>query len=67
MIAWAQDYWEALHPLSAGGGYINMIMDEGEERVKESYRDNYDRLATIKQKYDPNNLFHINQNIKPKR
>jgi FAD/FMN-containing dehydrogenase len=67
MIAWAQDYWEALHPLSAGGGDINMIMDEGEERVKESYRDNYDRLATIKQKYDPNNLFHINQNIKPKR
>jgi FAD/FMN-containing dehydrogenase len=67
MIAWAQDYWEALHPHSAGGGYITMIMDEGEERVKESYRDNYDRLATIKQKYDPNNLFHINQNIKPKR
>jgi FAD/FMN-containing dehydrogenase len=65
MIAWARDYWQALHSHSAGGAYINMIMDEGQEQVKAAYRDNYDRLAGIKKKYDPKNLFHVNQNIKP--
>jgi FAD/FMN-containing dehydrogenase len=65
MIQWAKDYWLALHPYSAGGGYVNMIMDEGEERVKAAYGDNYARLAKIKAKYDPQNLFHVNQNIKP--
>jgi FAD/FMN-containing dehydrogenase len=65
MIAWAKDYWLALHPHSAGGGYINMMMDEGEDTVKAAYRDNYVRLAHIKAAYDPTNLFHVNQNIKP--
>jgi FAD/FMN-containing dehydrogenase len=65
MIAWAKDYWMALHPYSAGGAYVNMIMDEGEGTVKAAYRDNYARLAQVKAKYDPANLFHINQNIKP--
>jgi len=62
---WTIDYWEALHPYSAGGAYVNFMMDEGQERVKATYRDNYERLAIIKQKYDPDNLFHVNQNIKP--
>lgn len=62
---WAVDYWEALHPHSAGGAYVNFMMDEGQERVKATYRDNYDRLARIKAKYDPTNFFHINQNIQP--
>jgi hypothetical protein len=66
MTRWAQQYWDALHPFSEGGGYVNMIMDEGEERVKAAYRDNYDRLASVKAKYDPANLFRINQNIRPK-
>jgi FAD/FMN-containing dehydrogenase len=65
MIAWARDYWTALHPYSAGGSYINMIMDEGEDMVKAAYRDNYARLAQVKATYDPTNLFHTNQNIKP--
>ena len=65
MIQWAKDYWLALHPHSAGGGYVNMMMDEGEDNVKAAYRDNYARLAQIKAKYDPTNLFHVNQNIKP--
>jgi hypothetical protein len=65
MIRWARDYWEALHPYSAGGGYVNMIMAEGQERVKEAYRDSFARLAQIKAKYDPSNLFHVNQNIPP--
>jgi hypothetical protein len=63
--AWTVAYWEALHPYSAGGAYVNFMMDEGQERVKATYRDNYDRLVEIKNKYDPTNLFHVNQNIKP--
>jgi FAD/FMN-containing dehydrogenase len=65
MIDWAKDYWLALHPYSAGGGYVNMIMDEGADHVKAAYGDNYTRLAQIKAKYDPSNFFHVNQNIKP--
>jgi FAD/FMN-containing dehydrogenase len=65
IITWARDYWEALHPYSAGGAYVNMMMDEGQVRVRAAYGDNYDRLATIKGTYDPDNLFRINQNIHP--
>jgi hypothetical protein len=63
---WSIDYFEALHPYSAGGAYVNMMMDEGQERVRASYRDNYDRLARIKKTYDPGNLLRVNQNIQPK-
>jgi FAD/FMN-containing dehydrogenase len=62
---WCVDYFEALHPYSAGGAYVNMMMDEGQERVKASYGDNYDRLVQIKAAYDPTNLFRVNQNIQP--
>jgi FAD/FMN-containing dehydrogenase len=65
MIRWSKAYWEALHPFSAGGAYVNMIMDEGQDRIKAAYRENYPRLAKIKAKYDPYNLFRVNQNIKP--
>jgi UDP-N-acetylenolpyruvoylglucosamine reductase len=65
LIAWARDYWLALHPYSMGGAYVNMMMDEGEDHVKAAYRDNYARLAQVKAKYDPHNFFRINQNIKP--
>ncbi|MHC4226669.1 MAG: FAD-binding oxidoreductase [Planctomycetota bacterium] len=65
IISWAKDYWEALHPYSAGGAYVNFMMDEGEDRVKATYRDNYARLVEIKNKYDPTNLFRVNQNIRP--
>jgi FAD/FMN-containing dehydrogenase len=63
---WSIDYHEALHPYSAGGAYVNMMMEEGQERVRASYRDNYDRLASVKATYDPDNTFRINQNIQPK-
>lgn len=63
--AWAKEYWDAVHPYSAGGAYVNFMMDEGEDRVKASYKGNYDRLVAVKTKYDPNNLFRVNQNIKP--
>ena len=62
---WVRDYWSALHPHSAGGGYVNFLMDEGEERVAYSYMGNQARLAAVKAKYDPENLFRVNQNIKP--
>jgi FAD/FMN-containing dehydrogenase len=65
MIAWAKAYWEALHPYSAGGAYVNMMMEEGPDRVQAAYRDNYPRLGELKRKYDPTNFFHVNQNIKP--
>ncbi|MGO4304452.1 FAD-binding oxidoreductase [Cupriavidus sp. RAF12] len=65
IVQWAKDYWLALHPHSAGGGYINMMMDEGNDNVKAAYRDNYAQLAEIKRKYDPANLFRVNQNIRP--
>jgi UDP-N-acetylenolpyruvoylglucosamine reductase len=62
---WTKDYWEALHPYSSGGAYLNFIMNEGQERIKASYRQNYDRLARLKKKYDPKNFFRVNQNILP--
>jgi FAD/FMN-containing dehydrogenase len=66
MTQWARQYWEELHPTSAGGAYVNMMMeDEGEARIRASYRGNYDRLTQIKKRYDPDNLFHINLNIPP--
>jgi FAD/FMN-containing dehydrogenase len=64
--AWAKEYWSALHPYSAGGAYINFMMDEGEERIRATYGKNYKRLAKIKKRYDPENFFRVNQNIRPK-
>lgn len=62
---WTVSYWEDLHPYSMGGAYVNFMMDEGQERVQATYRENYPRLASLKQRYDPTNLFHVNQNIRP--
>ena len=62
---WTKDYFDALHPYSAGGAYVNFMMEEGEDRVKATYGDNYQRLTQIKAEYDPANLFRVNQNIKP--
>jgi hypothetical protein len=65
ITTWCKDYWSALHPYSSGGAYLNFIMDEGEDRIKASYKDNYNRLTKIKKQYDPENIFRVNQNIKP--
>ncbi len=62
---WVRSYWSALHPHSSGGAYVNFLMDEGEERIASSYSGGLKRLAAIKAKYDPGNLFRVNQNIKP--
>jgi FAD/FMN-containing dehydrogenase len=65
MIDWTRSYWSALHPYSAGGAYVNMMMEEGQDRVRAAYGEHYDRLAAIKRTYDPGNLFRVNQNIQP--
>jgi FAD/FMN-containing dehydrogenase len=63
--AWARDYQTALHPYSSGGAYVNFMMEEGEDRVRDCFRDNYSRLSAAKREFDPDNLFRVNQNIKP--
>jgi FAD/FMN-containing dehydrogenase len=62
---WAIAYWNASHPHSAGGAYVNFMMEEGQDRVRATYRHNYERLAAAKAIYDPANVFRINQNIAP--
>jgi FAD/FMN-containing dehydrogenase len=65
IIGWTKEYWDAVHPHAGGGAYVNFMMDEGQERIKATYRDNFERLVAIKNKYDPTNLFRVNQNIRP--
>jgi FAD/FMN-containing dehydrogenase len=60
---WTVGYWEAVHPYSAGGAYVNFMMEEGQDRVKATYGHNYERLAKAKATYDPANVFRVNQNI----
>lgn len=64
-VEWARGIWEALRPYSSGGVYANNLGEEGDERVKEAYGNNYARLASIKRQYDPDNFFRMNQNIAP--
>lgn len=64
-IRWADELWDAMRPFSPGGVYVNYLSNEGEERIKAAYGSNYERLVTLKNKYDPVNLFRCNQNIKP--
>ena len=63
---WARDYWNAMHPHSAGGAYVNFMMEEGDDRIRATYGPHYDRLGAIKATYDPGNLFRVNQNIAPR-
>jgi len=66
IVSWTKNFYDVVHPYSAGGAYVNFLMgDEGEGRVKATYGDNYERLVAIKKKYDPDNFFRVNQNIKP--
>jgi FAD/FMN-containing dehydrogenase len=65
MRDWCVGHWDATHPYSAGGAYVNFMMEEGQERVRATYRGNYDRLTRVKAQYDPDNVFRINQNIRP--
>ena len=64
-IQWVRDYYQATAPHSEAGGYINFMSEDDQDRIEANYRDNYDRLVETKRKYDPDNLFHVNQNITP--
>ena len=64
-VKWVKGFWQALRSYSPRGAYVNFLTDEGQDRVRESYQGNYDRLVQIKRKYDPANLFRMNQNIRP--
>ncbi len=65
IIEWARNYYDSLHPFGAGGAYLNFMMEEGDERIRATFRGNYKRLAEVKAKYDPGNFFRVNQNIRP--
>ena len=65
---WGRAYWQAVHPFNLAGGYVNFMMDdEADGRVQASYGDNYRHLESVKAQYDPENIFRVNQNIKPVR
>jgi hypothetical protein len=67
-ISWCRGLCDAMRPHTTGGVYLNMTMDEGEDRVRAGYgHAKYERLVALKDKYDPGNLFSVNQNIKPSR
>ncbi|WP_442813220.1 FAD-binding oxidoreductase [Streptomyces sp. NBC_01244] len=63
--AWVRDYYGATAPHSEEGGYVNFMADDDQDRIRANYKGNYDRLVQVKGTYDPGNLFHLNQNIKP--
>lgn len=64
-IGWVREVWAAVRPYSTGAVYVNNLGDEGQERVKAAYGPNYQRLVDVKNKYDPANVFCLNQNIRP--
>jgi hypothetical protein len=64
-IKWVKGYYEALRPHSSAGAYVNFMSEDDGQRVRDNYKGHYERLASIKRRYDPDNIFHINQNIKP--
>ena len=64
-IQWVRDYSDAIAPHSQEGGYVNFMFTDDENRIPANYGANYNRLTEIKRKYDPDNVFHVNQNIKP--
>jgi FAD/FMN-containing dehydrogenase len=64
-IAWVRDYYDATSPHSEAGGYVNFMADDDQDRVRANYGDNFQRLVEVKRRYDPGNLFHLNQNVRP--
>ncbi len=64
-IGWVRDYYAATAPLSEDGGYVNFMAGDDQDRVRANYGGNYERLVDVKRAYDPDNLFHLNQNIEP--
>lgn len=65
-ISWAREFYDATKPFASGGAYVNFMTEDESDRIPSAYGLNYNKLVSLKQKYDPDNLFHMNQNIKPK-
>lgn len=65
IMAWAQGLYEKLAPFAEGGVYVNMLAEDEEDRIRAAYGDNYPRLRQIKKKWDPDNVFRMNHNIRP--
>ena len=63
--AWVRDYYAAMAPHSEKGAYVNFLSGDDQSKIRANYGGNYDRLVSLKKKYDPGNLFHMNQNISP--
>jgi hypothetical protein len=63
-VAWAREFYDATEPFATGGVYVNFI-SEDEDRIQGAYGANYDRLSKVKAKYDPDNFFSLNQNVRP--
>jgi hypothetical protein len=64
-LDWLQQFQAAIKPFASEGVYVNFLADEGDARIRASYGPNYERLVQVKNRYDPTNFFHVNQNIKP--
>jgi hypothetical protein len=64
-VTWTREFFDAMKPYSTDGVYVNFLSQEGDDRVRAAYGDNYDRLVELKNEYDPENLFRLNQNIEP--
>jgi FAD/FMN-containing dehydrogenase len=65
-ISWIRALWDRIEPFTAGNAYVNHIAaDDRPEKVRASFGSNYDRLAQVKAKYDPENLFQVNPNVRP--
>ena len=66
-ISWVRNTGAAMQPFGDGSVYVNYLGDEGDQRVRSAYGDNFTRLKALKNKYDPDNFFRMNQNISPER
>jgi FAD/FMN-containing dehydrogenase len=64
-VRWSRQTWEAMQPFFERSAYVNDLGDEGEQRVREAFGENYQRLLALKRKYDPTNFFRLNQNVSP--
>ena len=64
-MSWAREFGAAIEPCSAAGVYVNFLGEEGQQRTRSAYRESYDRLVALKNRYDPKNFFRLNQNIEP--
>jgi FAD/FMN-containing dehydrogenase len=65
IVRWVRESWNAMRQFTGAGVYVNALADDGEGRIREAYGPNYERLRTIKRRYDPDNFFRLNQNIEP--